>query len=663
MAKLPKKALIIGWDSAQPSRLEKHVKDGGLPTIKKMMEGGVFAENCLVPYPTVTPPNWTTIVTGAWAGTHGITDFHVHKPGDPLDKVHQGFTTDDCQAEYIWESAEKAGKKVVVINYPCSWPPRVKNGIVVAGAGLSPNEWRIGEDLPGLKAKVGFCTEQIVTTQVLPLSRKVEFKSAEGWQNAPKSNGEEDLEAQFRLRMGSSKYNAEPINWFLLVQDSQGQGYDKVTLSPTRNFQDAFFTLSRGEWSKKIYTDVRLKSGETKKVHFRGKLIELSNDADQFKLYLSAMGIEDDDYVYPRELGKEIHSEEGLMAFTGGYMAYSLDLIDMDTYMEIQHFHDIWLADLATYILKNKPWDLLTMHFHAPDWFYHAAMTDLDPQTTPDPKRREWAENAERKMYASLDGMLGRIMEAAGKEAITFLVSDHGAVADGPPFNPYDALVPAGLAVLEKGEREWDVGGVLADHARFIVNWEKSKAVPQRDLYIYVNLKGRDPNGIVEPEDYQKVQQQIIDALYDFRDPKNGKRVISMAITKEDARILGLYGDRVGDVVYALNPEYGAQHGQQLPASELGSGNQRSIMLMSGPGFKKGYRLKRTMWLTDIVPTACHLLNWPVPKDTEGAVVYQAFKDPNIIQGHIESLQKSLESMEKALARGEKNPWDKHDCA
>lgn len=124
MAKLPKKALIIGWDSAQPSRLDKHVKDGALPTIKKMMENGVFAENCLVPYPTVTPPNWTTIVTGAWAGTHGITDFHVHKPGDPLDNVHQGFTTEDCQAEYIWESAEKAGKKVIVINYPCSWPPR-----------------------------------------------------------------------------------------------------------------------------------------------------------------------------------------------------------------------------------------------------------------------------------------------------------------------------------------------------------------------------------------------------------------------------------------------------------------------------------------------------------------------------------------------------------
>jgi len=663
MTKLPKKAVIIGLDSAQPTRVEQYAREGFLPNIEKLIEGGVFAENCLVPYPTVTPPNWTTIVTGAWAGTHGITDFHVHRPGDPLDWVHQGFTTEDCQAEYIWESAERAGKKVIILNYPCSWPPRVKEGIVVGGAGLSPNEWRIGDDLPGLKAKVGFCTEQLITTQILPLSRRVEFESAEGWENVPKYSGEEDLEGKFRLRLGSSKYQVDPITWYLLVQDSAGKGYDRVTLSPTKNFRDAFLTLSKGEWSKKVYGDIKLADGEVKKIHFRAKLTELSDDADDFRLYLTAMGIEDDDYVYPRQMGKEIRSEEGLMAFNGGYVAYSLKLIDMDTYMEVQHFHNIWLADMATYLLRNKPWDLLTMHFHAPDWFYHAAMTDLDPLTQRDEKKREWARNAERRMYQSLDEMIGRIVEAAGKDALIMLVSDHGAVADGPPFNPYDALVPAGLAVLEEKTREWDTGGVLADHAKYMVNWKKTKAVPQRDLYIYVNLKGRDPDGIVEPEDYEAVQKQIIDALYNYRDPKNGQRVVSLALTKKDARILGLYSDWVGDVVYALNPEYGAQHGQQLPASELGSGDQRSIMVMYGPGFKRGYRLKRNMWLTDIVPTICHILNWPMPKDVEGAVIYQAFKDPNVIQNHVENLQRSLESMEKALSRGERQPWDKHDCA
>ncbi len=663
MAKFPKKVAIIGMDCAQPARVDRYAKEGYLPNIKKMIEGGVFGENCLVPYPTVTPPNWTTIVTGAWPGTHCITDFHVHRPGDPLDRVHQGFTTEDCRAEYIWESLDKAGKKVIVFNYPSSWPPKVKNGIVVGGAGLSPNEWRIGDDLPGVRSKVGFCTEQLVSTSVLPSSRKVEFETAEGWENVPKSNGDEDLEGKFRLRMGSCKFKVDPPTWHLLVQDSAGKGYDRVTLSPTKNFKDAFFTIAKGEWSKKVYGDIQIAGGEVKKVHFRGKLLELSNDAGDFRLYLSALGVEDDDYVYPSALSKEIHSEEGLMAFNGGYVAYTLDLIDMDTYMEVQHYHDLWLGDVATYLLQNKPWDLFTMHFHAPDWFYHAAMTDLDPLTQPDPKKREIALNAERRMYQSVDEMIGRIMEVGGKDTLYMIVSDHGAVADGPPFNPYDALVPAGLAVLGDKTREWETGGNLADHAKYIVDWKKTKAYPQRDLYIYVNLKGRDPDGIVEPGDYDKVVQQIIDTLYDYKDPKNGKRVVSLALSKKDARILGLYGDCVGDVVYALDPIYGAQHGQQLPASGLGPGDQRSIMIMVGPGFKKGYRLSRTMWLTDIVPTICHIMNWPLPKDVEGAVVYQAFKDLNIMQSHIESLQKSLDSMEKALSRGERQPWDKHDCA
>ena len=53
---------------------------------------------------------------------------------------------------------------------------------------------------------------------------------------------------------------------------------------------------------------------------------------------------------------------------------------------------------------------------------------------------------------------------------------------------------------------------------------KKSKCFPQRTMYIYINLKGRDPEGIVEPADYEKVQQQIIDALYSYVDPATGQR-------------------------------------------------------------------------------------------------------------------------------------------
>ncbi|MBW2087103.1 MAG: alkaline phosphatase family protein [Deltaproteobacteria bacterium] len=549
---------------------------------------------------------------------------------------------------------------MIVFNYPCSWPPRVKNGIVVGGAGLTPNEWRTA-DMLGLNSLVGLCIEQVITTSFQPLSRRIEFEEAEGWENTPESEGEEDLAAEFRLRFSGGKDRVEPTTWYLLVQDSAGDGYDRVTLSPTRDFKDAFFTISKGEWSKKIYLDIKLVSGEVKRVHLRAKLLELSDDAEEFSLYLSALGADNDEYTYPPGLSKEFKSDEGLMAYNGGYVAYSAGVIDLDTYMEINHFQNIWLADVVCYLLENKPCDLFTMHAHAPDWFNHAAITDMDPLTQPDEQKREKAWNAERKMYQSLDEMIGRIVEAADKDAMIMLVSDHGAVADGPPFNPYLALEPAGLVVREekKAESKGETDGRLVpDYFLQVVNWEKTKAYPQRECYIYINLKGRDPDGIVEPEEYEAVQQQIIDALLSYKDPESGKRPVALALSKKDARIIGLYGDRVGDVVYALNPFFGAQHGQQLPASEYGIGDQRSIMVMYGPGFKKGYRLKRNMWLTDVVPTICHALNWPMPEDVEGAIVYQVFEDPNFQLNEISKLRDGLAEMEKALAQQDREPTE-----
>jgi hypothetical protein len=147
--------------------------------------------------------------------------------------------------------------------------------------------------------------------------------------------------------------------------------------------------------------------------------------------------------------------------------------------------------------------------------------------------------------------------------------------------------------------------------------------------HIYINLKGRDPQGIVEPSDYAAVQRKVIDALYRWTDPDTGNRPVSLALTKNDARVIGLHGDRVGDVIYALYTDAGNQHGQQLSASESAVGNLRSLLVMSGPGVKKGYRLQRTCWLTDIVPTICSLCGWPVPAEAEGSVIYQA------LAGHV----------------------------
>ena len=154
--------------------------------------------------------------------------------------------------------------------------------------------------------------------------------------------------------------------------------------------------------------------------------------------------------------------------------------------------------------------------------------------------------------------------------------------------------------------------------------------MPQNCSYVYINLKGRDPEGIVDPSDYEKVQQQIIDAFYTYVDPVTGKRPIALALTKKDARVIGLHGDMIGDVVYATYPWFGnQQHGPHLSTAEYGIGKVKPLLIMSGPGIKQGDRLERTAWLTDLVPTICYLMDWPLPQQVEGAVIYQAFEDMN----------------------------------
>ncbi len=74
--------------------------------------------------PTLTTTNWATIATGAWPGTHGITDFNPHRPGDSIGASLQGFDARDVRAEFVWEAAVRAGLDSIVVNWPGSWPPR-----------------------------------------------------------------------------------------------------------------------------------------------------------------------------------------------------------------------------------------------------------------------------------------------------------------------------------------------------------------------------------------------------------------------------------------------------------------------------------------------------------------------------------------------------------
>ena len=84
------------------------------------------------------------------------------------------------------------------------------------------------------------------------------------------------------------------------------------------------------------------------------------------------------------------------------------------------------------------------------------------------------------------------------------------------------------------------------------IDWSRTKAANVGLVHIFINLKGRQPGGIVSKSDYEKVRRDLIAALYDYKDPDTGYRPFALALTREDAEMVNLWSDLVGDVVYAL---------------------------------------------------------------------------------------------------------------
>jgi predicted AlkP superfamily phosphohydrolase/phosphomutase len=624
------KCVVIGLDAPIVKSIKKYVEEGVMPNIKRLIEEGVWGENCLVPHPTITPPNWTTIVTGSWIGTHQIVCFNLLEEGQ-LEKTYAAFYKDDCKAEYIWEAVEKIGKKTILLNYPSTWPNAVKNGIQIGGAGLSINEYR----LKGIKEwgiRCDLSADICFTTEELPEAYQIKLKKAEGWKNLPE--GKEFKEAEIKIEFRWSDYISREKPWYILLINS-GNGFEKVGIYRKRDWENQVTILEKGKWSEKIYTELETDRGK-KKVVFRIKLIDLSPDGKNIKIYFTPL-CSLSGFAFPESIEKEIENLDGLPIPNSFYTSFHFNWIDIQTLSELIDFQNIYLGECANYLLKNKEWDLFFMHAHCPDHFYHIFINKIEEDKE--------IENAERKFYQSLDKMIGRILESIDEEK-TFIIitSDHGAVPTSANFR--ETGFDVNKILEEKGLLFTEIDETTSEKK---IIWEKTKAVAKLSCYVYINLKSKYPHGIVEDNEYEKIQDEVIKALYDYTDSKTGKKPIAFAFKKQDARIIGLYGEKIGDIVYGVYPEVSGEHGRQITTGEYGMGSMKGLFIAKGPGIKKGKIIERTIWLVDIVPTICFAMDLPVPKNCEGAIIYQIFEDPDFKRKEFEKIKENYERLKKAI--------------
>jgi len=176
-----------------------------------------------------------------------------------------------------------------------------------------------------------------------------------------------------------------------------------------------------------------------------------------------------------------------------------------------------------------------------------------------------------------------------------------------------------GYTVLKKDENGNDMREI---------DWEKTTAVATRSSFIWINLKGRNATGIVEPEDKFALEEKIIDDLYNYRNPKTGKRVVGIALRNKEASVLGLSGDETGDIIYMNKEGCCREHGESMSTYYGYFDTSISpIFVAAGKGLKEGFTTKRVVRQVDFAPTLAVLGGVRMPEHCEGAPVYQILKD------------------------------------
>lgn len=656
---LPKRrAMLIGLDSIVAPFTESLLSEGLLPNLASLISRGAYTRTTPT-LPPVTAPGWAAIASGAWPGTNGITAMSIHFEGDPLDRFVPGFHGDLYTAEPIWRTLDSLGYKSILVNYPTSWPFGLKHAIQVEGY-CAPER---GASLFEISPSLCFVTpdnipEPSATESAFGQADRaadvIRFRPARDWTGLQGASGAIESQIVIEPKVSPEGYGramsselevragGEPKTYYLLLTASSDRGYDRLAICRSKNAADALATLRAGQWSQWV-TDEFVSQGRRQRGCTQFKLLDLSPDGGKFKLYMYQVH-PTAGYTVPPSLGDELFEKAGpFPEYTGQIDLYS-GWVDLESLWEMYQEHSERLAAIIKYLLGSRDWDLFMCHWHPIDHAHHILDGALDPRH-PEHESSEVQryKRALIDVYRMADRFTGEVLSCADEHTVVSVTGDHG-------HTPVHTLLYLNTFLAQKGllSYTWDRAA-----GRIVVDWSKTRAFAGPYVHVYVNTRGRDPEGIVSPgQEYRALQRELVHLLQELHDPRYGVQPVQFALTKEEARSFGLYGDRTGDVVFALRSGYEERptlwglkwyerdangrdmgefvfrptrlfrqmtggHGTFSPFLE----ELNTVTIFSGPGVKSGVTRSTPIRLIDIVPTVCHLAGLPIPRQADGCIL------------------------------------------
>jgi predicted AlkP superfamily phosphohydrolase/phosphomutase len=494
------------------------------------------------------------------------------------------------QVDSFWDHAARAGVECVVIDAQQAFDGPVTSGAkVLYGLGLPDargdlGQWFIYTTDPAQFSREGKTTTTAGTVYRVDdeggVIRSKIFGPENFWQ-------QEQLQAEYDALVEESKGSAslelatqkEQLKDRLDQSKGDGKyrsdlGAGRVTIDMEIRLEEAGAKvkigtqeqrLAVGQWSD--FYDLEFEFNWLVKVNAitRVKLVQL---APHFELLVNVLDIDPRNPPFwqpissPHDFAAELAAECGPYETYGWptlTMPFKDEKIEPETLLEDVEFTEKWREVLTHERLAKDDWRMLMSVFSTTDRVQHMTYQYYDaehPLHKPEVAAREISFFGERiklsqaipAIYHQMDRIIGTVLAKLRPEDTLFVISDHGFQTFRRQVHLNNWLVEQGYLALKPLSKD-------NRNALFFVDWSKTRAYALGLGFIYLNLEGREPNGIVDREDARALMDEIRAKLLDARDPDTGDPICSEVYIPRDIHS----GDHIGleaDLIPGFKPPY-----------------------------------------------------------------------------------------------------------
>ncbi len=495
--------VVLGFDGADPNLLSKWMAEGHLPTLAHLAKTGAFR-----PLGTTNPPEspvaWASFATGLNPGGTGIFDFLKRDPQTYLPElslvsrekpeflwglipIKAPKVTNERSGVPFYRAVADAGYKTTVLRMPLEFPPtRLPGGKLWAGLGVP--------DIRGTWGTFFYFGTDLTRWDVgdTEFGGKLVRLEVEGNRTTSSIEGPVDPTAKTFKRI------SVPVE-FQVSPDGAA-----VTI----HLQGQSATIADSHWSDWFH--VKFPVTPFLSVHAITRFYVLQASPD-LRLYMMPLNLDPEDppiaVSSPPNFTAQLVKRHGLIKTLGWWhdtWALNEEKIDEGVFLDDLFRTMETQRRITLDELKNDPPSLLVSVFTSTDSVSHMFYRLMDPQHPRyDPELAKQYGDAILRVYERMDQVVGDVLTTMKPGGTLIIVSDHGFHTWRKGFNTNTWLVQNGYMTLKQAgaqERTYNLDQLFGQGSFFPnVDWSRTKAYALGLGQIYLNLRGREKYGVVDP--------------------------------------------------------------------------------------------------------------------------------------------------------------------